>query len=50
MEFGAGVACTRHRVEECLEDAKTYQGMSQYGYYFPSRQPEASAVSAVWPL
>ena len=30
LEVLAAVACTRHRVEEFLEDAKTYLGMAQY--------------------
>jgi SRSO17 transposase len=30
LEVLAQVACTRHRVEEFLEDAKTYLGMTQY--------------------
>jgi SRSO17 transposase len=30
LEVLAQVACTRHRVEEFFEDAKTYLGMSQY--------------------
>jgi SRSO17 transposase len=30
LEVLAAVACTRHRVEEFLEDSKTYLGMSQY--------------------
>ena len=30
LEVLARVACTRHRVEEFLEDAKTYLGMAQY--------------------
>jgi len=30
LEVLAQVACTRHKVEEFLEDAKTYLGMAQY--------------------
>ena len=30
LEVLAQVACTRHKVEEFLEDSKTYLGMAQY--------------------
>jgi SRSO17 transposase len=30
LEVLAGVGCTRHRVEEFLEDSKTYLGMTEY--------------------